>query len=89
MHQDVLQRITNQLVFFDLAYLKEIGYRQFQDTEEVYFICALLQQLSNANQKVTKSFDSSQLMGKMQIGICVPHLWLVAEYEKVIYERLL
>jgi|LauGreDrversion4_2_1035121.scaffolds.fasta_scaffold250536_1 hypothetical protein len=27
-------------------------------------------------------------MGKMSIGICVPHDWLVEEYDRIVYERL-
>ena len=49
-HIQVMQKLIGKLVFFDLAYLKEIGRgnerSRWRDREEVFFVAALLGQLS-------------------------------------------
>ena len=41
-----LAKIIPNLVTFDLAYLREIGARQWQDCEEAYFVAELLTYIS-------------------------------------------
>ena len=49
-HLLVMQKLIGKLVFFDLAYLKEIGRgdqrSRWKDREEIFFVTALLGQLS-------------------------------------------
>lgn len=104
-HLQVLQKLIGKLVFFDLAYLKEIGRgdqrSRWRDNEEVYFVAALLGQLSFTIRKLSQqgdeqerlrdfvSFNENKILSKCTIGIVVPFPALVRKYEEVLNERLL
>lgn len=47
---DTVQRLLSRLVFFDLAYLMELGRgnENWRKQEEIYFVVALLQHLNFA-----------------------------------------
>lgn len=76
---------------FDLAYLREIGARAWQDCEDVYFVSELLVYISLQLTKMdpqTATFKERQ-MNKLKIAVTVPFEWMVATYTQVLQERLL
>ena len=107
-HVNVMTKLISKLCFFDLAYLREIGRgdqrSRWKDFEEVYFVAALLGQLSFAITKYFKStmtfqelkakghrcnFHENSVLSKCTIGIVLPFASLIPKYESVITERLL
>ena len=105
LHLDIVSKLINKLVFFDLSYLREMGRGQrWRDNEEVYFVANLLSQLSFAikrfvqetmkrseqfAKKIKCTFHENSILSKCTIGIVVPFPNLVVKYEAVINERLL
>ena len=98
-------KLIGKLIFFDLAYLKELGRgdqrSRWKDNEETYFVAALLGQLHFAIKKSLQTKDSKQkstanfkkqedeILAKTTIGIVVPFKFLIKKYEEVLNERLL
>lgn len=57
-HKHRFQALSNFipfLVVFDLAYLREIGARQWQDCEDAYFISELLQYVAGQLHKLDQA----------------------------------
>ena len=104
-HLQVLQKLMGKLIFFDLAYLKELGRgdqrSRWKDNEEIYFVAALLGQLHFAIRKRRQaeegqeqladhvSWNENKILSKCTVGIVVPFPSLVRKYEEVLNERLL
>lgn len=68
-HLQILQKIIGRLIFFDLAYLKEIGRgdgrSRWKDNEEVYFVAGLLGHLSFAIRKYVRSISQGNIDQEM------------------------
>ena len=102
-NQQVIMQLMGKLVFFDLAYLKELGRgdqrSRWKDNEEIFFTTALLGQLHFAIKKLQQKGSKQkgqgngraddEVLAKTKIGIVVPFKSLVPKYEEVLNERLL
>ena len=76
---------------FNLAYLREIGARHWQDVEDAYFAAELLiytaQQLKKLDPH-TSTFKDRQI-DRVKIAVTVPFDLMVSQYTQVLTERLL
>ena len=81
---EVLAKLIPTLTVFVLAYLRELGARQWQDCEDVYFLCELLSFVSAQLNKNESVALNERLMSKFKIAVVVPFEWMVCVYSQVI-----